>query len=135
MAREKTTIPETLNQAINQINQAMTDYNTAQDLFLEATEKGNYENAKKALDDGHACVLKLKDLHNGLYRFNKAPKVEKSEKSEKPATPEKNETEDIPPTGKGAMAKLHKSATAAQEEKAAAMAKPATRLKVKAKAK
>lgn len=132
MAREKTTIPETLNQAINEINKSMTDYNTAQDLFLEATEKGNYENAKKALDDGHACVLKLKDLHNGLYRFNKAPKVEKSEK---PATPEKNETEDIAPTGKGAMAKLHKSATAAQEQKAAAMAKPAKKAKVKAKAK
>jgi hypothetical protein len=73
MAREKNTIPSTLEALLESVKNARVDHIGHVAEAQVAINEGDYAKGKEALDKGHADVLKLKDLHNGLYRFLPKP--------------------------------------------------------------
>lgn len=145
MAREKNTVPTTLISALKELNQTLADYSVTKQDFEELVAKGDHDNAAKALADGHALVLKLKDLHNGLYQFNKAAKTEKPPKEhaaitmakEAAAKHEKNDTEDVTEAAKNATAEANAKAKSAAKPqgKAASTRTPIAKGKSKSVAK
>ena len=69
MARDKNSIPTSLTQTSEALKLTLGDYKESLDRFQSLSGANDYEGAKKALTEGHALVLKIKDLHNGLYRY------------------------------------------------------------------
>jgi len=137
MARDKNSIPTSLTQTSEALKLTLGDYRESLDQFQSLSGANDYAGAKKALAEGHALVLRLKDLHNGLYRYLKAPAKPKADaKADTKADAKADET----PQGEKASeedAEIQQQHMTAEEAaaKAAKFAKPAKPAKPSTKGK
>ena len=132
MAREKNTVPSTLAELVETLKRSLSDYQeNLTDFADKDVPAGDYAKAKKSLDDGHAAVLKLKDLHNGLYRFLPKAATDGKPKENAAITMAKEQAErnkaEAASQDKPAEAKTSKAAKKAAAAKAEKPAEPTRR--------